>query len=89
MTTRNQTQRRGLRRVDLRATASRWPGGGHRRRHLLRQAGGPDRPPRGRFVLEPGADDLLDTFSDVRTKVGTNADGLFSLCSGGSPMPSG
>jgi hypothetical protein len=31
----------------------------------------------------------LDTFSDVRTKVGTNADGLFSLCSGGSPLPSG
>jgi MinD-like ATPase involved in chromosome partitioning or flagellar assembly len=35
------------------------------------------------------ADDHLDTFSDVRTKVGTNADGLFSLCSGGSPLPSG
>jgi hypothetical protein len=34
------------------------------------------------------ADDHLDTFSDVRTKVGTNADGLFSLCSGRSPMRS-
>jgi hypothetical protein len=31
----------------------------------------------------------LDTFSDVRTEVGTNADGLFSLCSGGSPLRSG
>jgi MinD-like ATPase involved in chromosome partitioning or flagellar assembly len=35
------------------------------------------------------ADDHLDTFSDVRTKVGTNADGLFSLCSGGSPLRNG
>ena len=35
------------------------------------------------------ADEHLDTFADVRTEVGTNADGLFSLCSGGSPLRSG
>ncbi len=49
----------------------------------------PDRPHAVGSYWNLAADDHLDTFSDVRTEVGTNADGLFSLCSGGSPLRSG
>jgi len=60
--------RRDLRGVDLRAGPPRWPGGGHRRRHRVRQVGCPGRPVRDRVVVEPSrvADEHLDTFADVR-----------------------
>ena len=79
-----QDDRRGQRRVDLRRTAPGRPGGGHRRRHRVRQAGQPDRPATSRLVLGAGRrPEPATRFADVRSP-GRQQHGRACSCSRGS-----
>ena len=76
---RRQDHRVRLYRVGFRRAAPGRPGRGHRRRHRVRQAGQPRRPEGAGSYWELASDQYLDTFADVRSRVGNNAAGLFVL----------
>ena len=87
---RRQDDRRGQRRLDLRRAAPGRPRGGHRRRHRVRQARQPRIDPNAAgSYWELAADEHLDTFADVRSRVGNNAAGLFVLAGETSPPRGG